>query len=106
MVTTFLGSWLTFGDTINTTVGATVLDAISGGDIDWRERVGKTGSLARMVDEYRQAINEALPPGFSLFGDDFYGPYYQDTYGREDIKEIVQGVDLDAIINRHDPDNT
>jgi hypothetical protein len=106
--TTDYGTWCNHGDRYNTTVEATVLDAINGGDADWRERVETTGALGRIVSDYRDAINAALPTGVTLAGDQFYGPYYEADYtwdGDLDIASIIQGIDLAAIIDKHDPDN-
>lgn len=61
---------------------------------------------------YRDAINEALPPGVSLCGDEFIGPWKAaddafDGYpltdlGGLDIKAIVEDVDFWAIAARHE----
>jgi hypothetical protein len=62
--------------------------------------------LDAIVADYRNAINAALPAGVTLNGDMFYGPDY-DPYtspgspGDLDIKEIVDSVDLTAIIDDH-----
>ena len=65
-----------------------------------------------IVREYRDAINAALPDSVALCGDEFIGPAYPasdewdgyatDEDGRLDIKAIVDGIDLWAIIERHD----
>lgn len=62
--------------------------------------------------DYRAAINDALPDGVSLCGDEFIGPahdadcdfdgYPTDEYGRLDIKAIVESVDFWAIVAKHD----
>lgn len=62
--------------------------------------------------DYRAAINEALPEGVTLVGDEFIGPahdadcdfdgYPTDEYGRLDIKAIVESVDFWAIVAKHD----
>lgn len=108
VTTTSYGTWATCGDRTNTTIGATVLDYINGGDADWRERVESTGALDRMTADYRDAINAALPDSVSLVGDEFIGPYHPaepDWDGELDIAAIVESVDLGAIVERHDPDN-
>ena len=108
MVTTDYGTWNNHGDRSNLTLEATVIDFINGGDADWRECVEATGAFDAMVADYRQAINDALPAGVSLCGNQFYGPYHFagcDWDGELDIAEIIRGVDLTAIVERHDPDS-
>lgn len=104
---TSFGTWVNHGDNHNVTVEATIADYLSGGDTDWRERVENTGAFDRMATDYRDAINKALPASVSLCGNEFYGPYYEADYdwtGELDIAEIIEGVDLGAIVERHDPD--
>ncbi|MFI0156174.1 hypothetical protein [Streptomyces lydicus] len=104
--TTEFGTWANYGDQYNVSVEASVGDAISGGDADWRERLEASGAFARIVAEYRDAINAALPERVALAGNDFYGPHFKDDYtwdGELDIAETVQGVDLMAIVERNDP---
>jgi len=113
--TTEYGTWNNHGDSSALTVEASVTNYISGGDSEWVERIQSDGSFDAMVDAYRDAINEALPDGVSLNGNDFYGPYYDaDTDfegyptnedGRLDIATIIKGVDLGEIVDKHDPDN-
>ncbi|HEU5429586.1 MAG TPA: LysR family transcriptional regulator [Actinocrinis sp.] len=100
-VTTSYGTWNNHGDRWNTTVEATIADAINGGDAEWREAMESTGALDLIAETYRQAINDALPDGVSLSGNDFYGPYDADD-AELNIAEIIEGVDLNAIIERHD----
>lgn len=62
--------------------------------------------------DYRAAINDALPEGISLNGDEFYGPYYRDEVNlggyptdeddRLDIKAIVDGIDFWEIAAKHE----
>lgn len=64
-----------------------------------------------IVADYRAAVNEALPPGVSLNGSEFYGPAYPedadfddyptDEDGRLDIKTIVEGIDFWKIAESH-----
>lgn len=106
--TTDYGSWVTDGDRANATTGGTVADYINGGDAGWRNRVESSGAFDRMVSDYRDAINDALPDGVSLIGDQFIGPYYAEDRtwdGELDIAAIVESIDLGAIVQRHDPDN-
>ena len=105
--TTSYGAWVNHGDDSNRTVEATVADYIGGGDADWRQRVESSGAFERMVDDYRAAINNALPDGVSLCGNEFYGPYHDDDCtwdGELNISEIIDGIDLAAIVDRNDPD--
>ncbi len=63
--------------------------------------------LDALTSAYRDAINNALPDGVTLNGDEFYGPYYAtdqnwDGYpttddGDLDLKTIIDGIDLWAI---------
>lgn len=106
--TTEYGTWNNHGDRSALTVEDTVTSYIGGGDSEWVERCETTGALENMVAAYRTAINNALPNGVSLAGDNFYGPYYetdQDWDGELDIAEIITGIDLGAIVAEHDPDN-
>ncbi|MGW2841867.1 hypothetical protein ACWCWD_29280 [Streptomyces sp. NPDC001493] len=101
-VTTNYGSWLnranelTVGHTINIVVG----DYVDEYDLDGID------------EDYRTAINAALPHGVFLVGDEFHGPYYdedadfdgypEDEDGQLDIAAIVESVDLMAIVERHE----
>lgn len=112
--TTEYGTWNNYGDKGNETVEASIIDAINGGEADWCERVETTGALGRMAAAYRSAINDALPEGVVLFGNEFIGPYAPaagqfdgypaDEDGDLDIHAIVEGIDLASIIEQHDPD--
>jgi hypothetical protein len=114
-VTTPYGTWNNHGDRYELTVGASVANAISGGDSDWTTRVMDGGHFDSMVSDYRDAINSALPDSVSLCGDEFIGPYRPDEdewagyptdeYNSLDIHAIVESVDLNKIVERHDPDN-
>ena len=48
----------------------------------------------------RQAIDEALPEGIFLAGDEFYGPT-DSTVTAEDIAAAVDSVDVWPIVERH-----
>lgn len=107
--TTSYGTWCTQADRNNTGIGGTVTDYCNGGDSDWWERLVSTGAYDAVVGDYRDAINAALPSGVSLVGDEFIGPYYAEDHtweGDLDIGEIIAEIDLQAIVERHDPDNT
>lgn len=106
--TTGYGTWNNHGDRTALTVEDTVGGYLSGGDSEWVERCEQTGALENMVATYRAAINNALPDGVSLNGNDFYGPYYeadQAWEGELDLAEIIAGIDLGEIVAGHDPDN-
>lgn len=106
--TTDYGTWTNHGDQYSASVEASLADAINGGDAEWLERVETSGAFEEMADDYRKAINAALPEGVALCGDNFIGPYHEADYtweGELNISEIIEGIDLAAIIERHDPDN-
>lgn len=112
--TTSYGTWYNHTGS-NVTVEADVADYVGGGDREWRERIEADGSFDAMVDDYRQAVNDALPAGVSLAGNDFYGPYYDadkdfdgyptDEDGRLDIAAIIADINLGEIVEKNDPDN-
>lgn len=62
--------------------------------------------------DFREAINEALPPSVSLCGNEFIGPFFRadqhfdgyplDEYGALDITAIIESIDFWAIVERHD----
>lgn len=106
--TTSYGTWCNHGDHSNVTVEASVLDFISGGDDEWRDLMESSGALGHVVDDYRDEINDALPEGVRLAGNEFYGPAYEKDFaweGELDIAEIIEEIDLGEIVERHDPDN-
>ena len=107
-VTTSYGSWNNHAGGANTNLEGDIADYINGGDADWRHRVEESGAFEEMADAYRDAINNALPEGVTLAGDEFYGPYYEADHtwdGDLDIADIIESVDLGAIVETHDPDN-
>lgn len=65
-----------------------------------------------IVDDYRNEINAALPDSVALSGDQFIGPahteddafegYPLSEYGTLDITAIVESIDLQAIMDRHE----
>lgn len=102
---TVYSTW--YPETGDDTPGHTILDATNGGDAEWRERMESSGALARIERDYRGAVNEALPDGVTLIGDQFYGPAYvgdRSWEGDLDIRKIIEGIDLQEIIDRHDVD--
>lgn len=60
---------------------------------------------------YENAVNQALPDGVNLIGDEFYGPAYPepgefdgyptDEDGELDLAAIVQSVNVWEIIEKH-----
>lgn len=113
--TTTYGHWTTIVDSTTSTLEQAVLEFISGADRDWITALKNSGALEDIIAEYREAINDALPPGVTLTGSsEFIGPFEHapdawagypvtDT-GDLDIGAIVRSVDLSAIVERHDPD--
>ncbi|THA29228.1 hypothetical protein E6R18_25315 [Streptomyces sp. A1277] len=101
-VTTTYGSWLKH--THELTVGHTIRAAVGEFAADY--------DLDALENGYRTAVNAALPDGVFLVGDEFHGPYQDedadfdgyalDEDGRLDIKTIVAGVDLYAIVEANE----
>lgn len=52
-----------------------------------------------ITGEYRDLINEALPPGFYLAGEDLYGPYPVQEH--PDVRGIADSIDLTEVLERH-----
>ncbi|MFE1130781.1 hypothetical protein [Streptomyces sampsonii] len=96
----------------STSPDADITDYLSGGDSDWCELMEKSGAYDLICKAYRDAINEALPAGVSLAGDEFLGPYeieegefdgYPTTEdGDVDLKACLEGIDLGQICDRFD----
>ncbi|MFF8696304.1 hypothetical protein ACF08W_29235 [Streptomyces sp. NPDC015144] len=108
------GTWANRVNVHSTGPDADVDDLVGGGAPAWRTMLADTGALARIKAEYRAAIDAALPGDVALCGETFIGPaepepgefngYPTDEYGALDIAAAVEGIDLDAIVTRHDPD--
>ncbi|SES03108.1 hypothetical protein [Streptomyces qinglanensis] len=108
--TTDYGTWCNHGDRYNVSVEASILDAINGGDSDWQQRMETSGALDRIASDYRKAIDNVLPEGISIAGNEFIGlhhtdPDYTEEIGDFDIAGAIEDIDLFAIIERHDVDN-
>jgi hypothetical protein len=89
--TTSYGTWVNAGDRYALTVEQTIQEAFGG----W----GTEGfDVDAIVRDYRAAINEALPNGITLAGEEFLGPWPRVAV---DIAACVAGVDLWPIIERH-----
>lgn len=102
--TTNYGTWCNQVDQYNTSPEASLADFFGSEGADGFD-------FDAIVADYRQAINEALPDSVVLAGDQFYAPYYEadrdfdgyplDEDGGLDIKAIVDDIDLNAIVERH-----
>ena len=114
--TTSYGTWCNRVAPFNSDVASSVADAVSGGDADWHDRMEAAGAFDAIEIEYRCAIDAALPPEISLCGEEFIGPAYDEDcgdwsdyphteIGDLDYAAIVEGIDLMAIVERHDVDN-
>lgn len=107
------GTWCNRINQYSTSLEADILDYINGGDNNWQERLEASGALELIQDEYRQAINDALPDSISLSGDQFIGPAEPDDGefgdypaakdGALNLKAIVEDIDLAAIVERNEP---
>ena len=112
-MTTSYGTWTNRVDIYSTGPDADVLDHINGGDSDWRELLQSSGALARIQAEYRDAIEQALPDGISLCGEEFIGPwqpedgefdgYPTDEHDALNFAAMVEEIDLAAIVDRNEP---
>lgn len=104
MTTTSYGTWNNRVEPYALTVEQTVIEAIGDHAEDF--------DLDAIAADYRDAINDALPDGVSLNGDEFYGPYSRDDANfdgyaldeddRLDIKAIVDGIDFWEIAAKHE----
>jgi hypothetical protein len=111
--TTSYGTWCNQISQYSTSPDNDVVDYVGGGDSDWQTLLEESGALEQIKNEYRAAINDALPPSISLCGDEFIGPAYPDDdefdgyptdeYGGIDLKAILEDIDLGPIVERNDP---
>ncbi|MET8696852.1 hypothetical protein ABZV65_30430 [Streptomyces bauhiniae] len=111
---TSYGTWCNQVDTYSTSPDNDVLAVINGGSSDWRELLESSGALAQIKRDYRAAIDAVLPADISLCGDEFIGPwqpgagefdgYPVNEHGALDFAAMVEDIDLEAIIARHDPE--
>jgi hypothetical protein len=91
--TTSYGTWNNRVDSYSLTVEQSVVEAFGA--------EGPAGyDLDAIISGYRTAINNALPEGIVLAGDEFYGPHPIDV--DVDLKEIIEAIDLWAIIEQHE----
>lgn len=102
---TVYSTWLNYsGDAL--TPEATLEGALINAESEWRERLDETGAFEAMADAYRDAINNALPQGVNLVGEQFHGPFQpaNPTESFESITEALNDIDIQKIIDDHDPD--
>lgn len=107
VTTTSYGSWSHNIEATSPSIGEYVLNVVGG------EPEGL--DVPAILHDYVTAINAALPDHVALTGNEFIGPYFEtdqhfggyplDEDGRLDIKAIVESVDLNAIIERHDKED-
>ena len=103
--TTEYGSWNVLVDRYHSTVEDTVTAQLDGGPPEWQERMRSSGAFGRVCEDYRAAVEAALPPDVSLCGNAFFGPDFASEKswdGELDITSLVEGIDLSAIIDAHD----
>lgn len=89
-----------------------IADAVTGADPEWCQRMEQAGAFDTIATEYRQAINDELPPSISLCGNEFIGPAHPDdtefdTYpttmhSEIDLQAIIDTIDLQHIIDRNE----
>ena len=82
-----------------------VASYISGAGTEWCERAEKNGAFERMVDDYVSALQDALPEGITLSGDEITGPY--SSCDNPDLRKqirvaLTETVDLSEIVMSHD----
>lgn len=107
ITTTSYGTWNNHGDAYALTVEASVAEALGGAPNEWCERMENSGAIAKIVSEYRAAIEAALPPSVSLCGDEFIGPAYEadvDWDGELDLTARIEKINLFEIVEHHDVD--
>ena len=98
------GSWARNVEHANMTLESTVCDALADAHFV------ATGLTPTIIKAYREAINEALPDGMQLCGDEFYGPAYAadcdfdgydlDEDGSLDINAIICSIDFYGIAEK------
>jgi hypothetical protein len=75
---------------------------------EWTEKMTELGRLDLIEDEYRAAINAALPEGISLVGDEFLiDPDIDVEDVRDTISDAIAAMGEDPlaeIVLRHDVD--
>lgn len=92
-ITTSYGTWLNaVGDSL--TVEEHVVTCL--GDLAGRFDVPAVAA------EFRKAVNDALPEGVSLLGDEFIGPFHGADHTDLDLADVIAGIDIWKIIEAHD----
>lgn len=91
MITTEYGSWYNY-EGFSLTVESSVATSLSGGDPEWLDLLMETGAFEALVEGFRKEINDRLPEGVSLCGDQFIGPYY--FRPEFDFSEILKEIDF------------
>lgn len=115
VTTTSYGSWCTRVCNIELSPEYLVSSIMSGADSYWLHLMERSGRVDLIAQEFRDEINNALPPGMSFHAsNEFIGPadrslldtdgYPVDEDGDLDIKAIVDDIDVDSIIERFDID--
>ncbi|OVZ99516.1 hypothetical protein B9W64_37625 [Streptomyces sp. CS159] len=114
ITTSTYGTWCSRVNVYSNSPDDDVVAVIDGGSPEWRQALDETGALARMQADYRAAIDAALPADVALCGNEFIGPtepepgefagYPTDSAGCLDFAAMVEPIDLEEIIARHDPD--
>lgn len=102
--TTCIGTWCNYGDNYSTSVESTVADFLNGGTSDWREAMDESGAVDRIVEDYRAAVDAALPEGVSLCGNEFIADIDAEFDTQTDIIEAIEAIDVWEIVARHDVD--
>jgi hypothetical protein len=108
---TSYGTWANTIDALSPSVEYTLVMLIELADDEHDPRV------IAAAEEYRAAVNKALPDCIVLRGNEFFGPYTPDDAERAemsahprtetgdlDLYAVIADVDVWAIVERHVPD--
>lgn len=99
-VTTEYGDWGDYSDSGGATDGTLtvnqhVIGCLEGDDLDDYD-------IDAITEEFREAVNEHLPEGVTLGGEQFIGPYHdRPEWGNDVLAEAIEAVDFDAIAEKH-----
>jgi hypothetical protein len=91
--TTSYGTWANFGDG-ELTVEDNINSAVGEYAADY--------DLPALTKAYREAINEALPGGISLYGNEFYGPHPHVDGSGDEIRAVIAGTDFWGLASKYD----
>lgn len=101
MITVRYGSWLSYGDTQRRSVESTVEAYLLQHCHEPLDDLKENGTFTKIVADYRDAINKALPNRVDLVDDEFFGPANPVDFtwerGELDLRGIVKQVDLAEI---------